>query len=268
MTTRCAIAEGHVTHVRRDRPERRFTHRACTYVIDIDAIEQLPRSMRWLLGVDRPRPVGFRTSRLLRSESGATLRERIDSCLARHGRPPADGPVLFVGQLSVLGYVFNPVAWWCCHDSSGELHTVIAEVSNTFGDRVTYALPAIDARRARSTGQRKEMHVSPFQPMERTYDLQAVPPSPDPPAGERISFTVTVRSVEDDEVRFVGTQQGTCQPLTVRRLLLAQLRHPFAPQVTTALIHLHAVVLWMRRARFFRRPVATGPHAGPERRPR
>ena len=40
----------------------------------------------------------------------------------------------------VLGYVFNPVSFWWCHDRAGALRAVIAEVRNTFGEHHNYLI--------------------------------------------------------------------------------------------------------------------------------
>ncbi|MFK7754757.1 MAG: DUF1365 family protein, partial [Sedimentitalea sp.] len=40
-----------------------------------------------------------------------------------------------LAQPRVLGHVFNPVSFWLCYDDRDALNVVIAEVTNTFGDR-------------------------------------------------------------------------------------------------------------------------------------
>lgn len=40
-----------------------------------------------------------------------------------------------LAQPKVMGHVFNPVSFWLCRNASGDLITVISEVTNTFGDR-------------------------------------------------------------------------------------------------------------------------------------
>ena len=55
--------------------------------------------------------------------------------------------VLVLTQLRVLGYVFNPVSFYWCYRADGSLACMIAELNNTFGER----LPELLARRRRST---------------------------------------------------------------------------------------------------------------------
>jgi uncharacterized protein len=71
-----------------------------------------------------------------RTGSGAAWARDI---LARTGLDHvANGQILLLAQPRVLGHVFNPVSFWLIHDRDGVLRVVIAEVSNTFGDRHSY----------------------------------------------------------------------------------------------------------------------------------
>ncbi len=72
----------------------------------------------------------------------------------------------------MLGYVFNPVSFWYCHDRAGNLAAVLAEVSNTFGERHNYLVAHADGRpiRAGETLEaRKVFHVSPFMAVQGHY---------------------------------------------------------------------------------------------------
>ena len=70
----------------------------------------------------------------------------------------------------VLGYVFNPLTVYYGLDAKGETIVTIYEVSNTFGERHTYALKA-DAGDDGLIRQdcEKVFHVSPFNRVSGTY---------------------------------------------------------------------------------------------------
>ena len=53
----------------------------------------------------------------------------------------ADGEISLQCFPRVLGFVFNPVSFWYCHNNTGELVAVLAEVNNTFGERHNYSMP-------------------------------------------------------------------------------------------------------------------------------
>ena len=48
--------------------------------------------------------------------------------------------VLCLTQLRVLGYVFNPVSFYWCYRGDGTLSCVVAELNNTFGERLPEVL--------------------------------------------------------------------------------------------------------------------------------
>jgi hypothetical protein len=168
--------------------------------------------------------------------------------LAAHAAPGADN-ILLLAQPRVLGHVFNPVSFWLCHDAAGALRTVIAEVTNTFGDRHSYLChrPDHGPLTATDTVQAtKIMHVSPFQPVEGGYvfrfDIR-----PDK-IGIWIDYTTPGGGV-------LATLTGARRPLTNGAILRACLRRPFGSRRVLALIHWQALKLYLKGALYRPRPV-------------
>jgi uncharacterized protein len=143
----------------------------------------------------------------------------------------------------VLGYVFNPVSFWFCEDHTGRLQAVLAEVSNTFGERHAYLLRADRALEAR-----KVFHVSPFFPVAGRYRFGF---------GERAGRRLARIDYFDEAGPLLYTSiSGQPQPLTRARLALACFTHPFMTVVIMARIHWQALRLWVKRAPFFAKPGA------------
>lgn len=265
-----SLLVGDVVHSRTGDVRRRFRYRHCAWLFDLDDLDRLQRELAPLFGVDRRRPLSLRTDTHLPLDAGATLRERTASCLARHDRPTNIHRVLLVSGVATCGYGFDPVSWICCHDERGRLHTIIADVHNTFGESHTYVLPADQLVPDEQGWLRAELpkafHVSPFLPLDLHYELSARPPSLDMSAragrevGESVEFCVTVRD-GDGTTRFVGLQRGCRRPITRRAVLGELLRDPLRAQRVTLRIHTQALRLWLRRAPFHRKPEFT-PHAG------
>ena len=59
--------------------------------------------------------------------------------------------VLMLTQPRVLGYVFNPVTFYWCYRADGELACMVAELSNTFGERLPEVLDGAVAARTSTT---------------------------------------------------------------------------------------------------------------------
>ncbi|WP_375280652.1 DUF1365 domain-containing protein [Pseudooctadecabacter sp.] len=167
--------------------------------------------------------------------------------LAAHGLD-VTGRIDLLAQPRVLGHVFNPVSFWLCHDTSGMLRVVIAEVSNTFGDRHSYLCHHDDLApitKAQTITAQKIFHVSPFQDIAGGYtfrfDIQ-----PDH-IGIWIDFS-------EDGAGLIATLTGPRKPLTNAGILKAMLRRPLGSRRVLALIHWQAVKLWWKGVAYRPRP--------------
>jgi DUF1365 family protein len=167
--------------------------------------------------------------------------------LAAHGLPGTES-IQLLAQPRVLGHVFNPVSFWLCHDGAGALRVVIAEVSNTYGDRHSYLCHRPDLAplgREDTVQATKIFHVSPFQPVEGGYafrfDIR------DDRIGIWIDYTA-------GQGGLIATLTGRRVPLTNGGILRACLRRPFGSRRVLALIYWQAAKLYWKGASFRDRP--------------
>ena len=183
-----------------------------------------------------------------------------------HGGPPGQGRgvpwvrdvlaanavsatrILLLAQPRVLGHVFNPVSFWLCLGPGDALNAVIAEVTNTMGDRHCYLCHRDDGRpltREDTVAARKILHVSPFQPVAGTYHFRFdIRP-------DRIGIWIDHSNAEGG---VYTNLTGPRTPLTNAAILRASLRRPFGSRRVLALIHWQALKLALKGARFRRRP--------------
>ena len=155
--------------------------------------------------------------------------------------------ILLLAQPRVLGHVFNPVSFWLCFTGAA-LTAVIAEVTNTYGERHSYlcAHPGGTAIRPDDTLQAtKIFYVSPFQPVTGRYDFR-FDIRPDR-IGIWIDYTTDTGGVFTNLI-------GPRVPLTNWGILRACLRRPFGSRRVLALIHWQALKLAIKGARFRSRP--------------
>jgi len=159
-----------------------------------------------------------------------------------------DGRIELLAQPRVLGHVFNPVSFWLCYDVHNRLRVVIAEVSNTFGDRHSYLIHHEDLReisRMDTITARKIFHVSPFQDIKGGYTFR-FDIRPDS-IGIWIDFS-------EDHAGLIATLTGPRVPLTNIGILRAMVRRPFGSRRVLALIHWQAVKLWWKGVAYRPRP--------------
>lgn len=158
------------------------------------------------------------------------------------------GRIDLLAQPRVLGHVFNPVSFWLCHDTQDVLRVVIAEVTNTFGDRHSYLCHHDDLApitKGETLTSKKVFHVSPFQDVVGDYvfrfDIQ-------PDAIDiRIDFT-------RGNGGLVATLTGPRTPLTNGGIVKSMLRRPFGSRRVLTLIHWQALKLWWKGVTYRPRP--------------
>ncbi len=157
-----------------------------------------------------------------------------------------DGEIILQTFPRVLGYVFNPVSLWFCHDRDGTLIAVLAEVSNTFGGHHNYLLhnpngsPLRDGQLLKSS---KDFHVSPFCDVVGEYRFHFHLERARPLA--RIDY--------DDELGEVllTSISGTPQDWSTSALLGAFLRMPLLTAGVMLRIHWQALKLWVKGVPFY-----------------
>lgn len=158
------------------------------------------------------------------------------------------GRIDLLAQPRMLGHVFNPVSFWLCYGADDVLRVVIAEVSNTFGDRHSYLCHHDDLRaitKDDTITAQKVFHVSPFQDISGSYTFR-FDINPDK-VGIWIDFS-------DGPVSLIATLTGPRKRLTNSSILWALLRRPFGSRRVLTLIHWQAVKLWWKGVAYRTRP--------------
>ncbi len=161
---------------------------------------------------------------------------------------PKPAKIELLAQPRIFGHVFNPVSFWICRDAQGAVPLVIAEVTNTYGDRHSYLCHRADNKPIGPTDRlkaKKIFHVSPFQRIDGHYEFR-FDLRPDR-IGIWIDFTGGNGGV-------IATLVGAREPLTAWGLVKACLRRPFGSRRVLVLIHWQALKLWWKGATFRTRP--------------
>jgi hypothetical protein len=235
MTT--FLHTGKVAHVRHTPFVHKFSYRMWMLSCDLDA----PRESR-LFHRNRPGVVSLHDADH-GPRDGSPLRPWVEQHLARAGLQDFAASIRFMAIPRVLGYAFNPIAFYLCHDGSGRLGAVIHQVKNTFGDQTAYVLPVEIASGTIRQQAGKRMHVSPFFDMQGGYRFAFSNPDAD-------EFRLSIRYGANDAPRMTATMRLVKSALTdagLGRLLLAM---PLMPLKVFAAIHWEAIRLKLRGARY------------------
>jgi len=248
---------GEVMH-RRSRPKAyEFVYRVFNIVLDIDRLAEPPARCR-LFSHNRFNLFSFH-DRDHGPRDGSALRPWIEEQLAAAGLSPAAAQVRLLCMPRVLGYGFDPLSIWYCHDAAGDLRAILYQVKNTFGDQHGYLLPVGDDRAGPSDHEfDKIFHVSPLIAMDARYRIRTT--SPDE------SLAVLIRESDDDGEFLVATLTGERRVMTDGALIRQFLRVPFMSLKVIVAIHWQAIRLMLRGVKYTNRPqppaegVSTPPH--------
>ena len=240
------IVVGEVRH-RRTRPATNaFTYPAFCLRLPLSQLSALPaRGVAW----NRRGLLAFH-DRDHGPRDGTPLAAWMRELLARE-RVAADGEIVLYAFPRMLGYVFNPVSFWVCHQADGSIGAVLAEVNNTFGETHHYLLahPQGEPLKSGETlTARKVFHVSPFCDVKGHYTFRFhFGPG-------RWLARIDYFDGDGDSVLLETHVSGRVQALDAgeaRRLLW---RYRWFTLAVVARIHWHALRLWAKRVPFFSKP--------------
>ncbi|MGV0993713.1 MAG: DUF1365 family protein [Mycobacterium sp.] len=206
-----------VTHLHRSPVQHYDEHRSYAWHVDIDELPRIP----WLL-----RPFArFEATDHLDGGPQDTLRQRVDAFLARNGLGLSGGRVTALLMPRVLGRTFAPLSLFWCHDTTGELRAVIAEVQGLNGERQAHLLPPGDGGPVPMSGSATDGH----------YLLRA------PLPGEALDLTLSLH--RDQQAAMVVTWRGARRDATAARVLWQQLSTPLAPQRAALSMRVQSLLL-------------------------
>ena len=229
---------GTLVHARREPFRHAFRYRVAYFLLDLDELEALERRLH-LFSRNRPNLVSL-YDRDYMGGDGTPLKQAVVRFCADRGRDVER--VLTLTQLRVAGYVFNPVTFHWCYGRGGELACIVAELSNTFGERLPELLDGPTLRYEHE----KRLHVSPFFGLDQRYEYAFSQP------GDEVWARINVR--QDGRSPLTAVLHGRRRGLTNGTLGRFLVRYPLMPAQVTARIHWQALKLYLKGAPFHHKP--------------
>lgn len=221
---------------------RRFTPRRHAFeyslfmaLLDIDRVPETMARSR-LTSHNRWNWVSFDDRDYLRDWSGS-LRTRVAHSARAAGETVPDGPIYLLTHLRYGGYVFNPISLFYCHDRTGQLRLVLAEVSNTYGGRRDYWLRPTHQSGPFRARAHKSLYVSPFMEADLDYDFTLTRP------GATVLAHMNVTRRGESTRIFDASLRLTRRPWTAATLRRVLLRYPWMTATVIAAIHWEALRL-------------------------
>jgi DUF1365 family protein len=233
---RSAVYTGTLIHSRRAPARNTFRYPLSMWLFDLDELPELDRRLA-LFSANRRNVVTLRDRDHF--DGSASLKQAVVDVAG----DPSIERVLLLTQPRVLGYVFNPVSFWWCYRGDGSVACVVAELNNTFGERLPEVLRGPELRYE----HRKRLHVSPFFGLDQSYEYAFSQP------GDEVWARIHVR--DDDGARpLTAVLHARRHELTNRSVAAMLARYPLQPVQVIALIHWQALQLWRKRVPFYHKP--------------
>jgi len=231
-----ALYTGWVMHRRFHPRQHSFRYRVFSLLIDLDELPSLDRELRLF----KWNSAGIFSFHDRDHGDGRPLNTWLNDLLAAAGIL-AEGPRRVLCYPRILGYVFNPLSVWFCHDRDGSLKAIVYEVHNTYAERHAYVLPAAHSGPVVSHDCDKVFYVSPFLSQDCRYRFDVLPP------GEKV--TVMIQEKEAGEAVLNASFAGRRRTFTDSSLLLMLLAYPLMTLKVIAAIHFEAVRLMLKGVR-------------------
>lgn len=243
------IYEGTVEHIRLGAKPHRFCYRVYMSYIDL-AEQEAFFSLSRLWSNKGFNFAWFRRSDYLMPHI-LSLDDAVRQCVKDATGNIIEGPIRLLTNLRIFGFLMNPISCYYCFDKNENLRYIVAEVTSTpWRERIPYVIPCDDAAVHQHQFD-KQMHVSPFMPMNMQYAWRSNTP------GEVLN--IGLQNFLEGKLSFHAKLALTKQHASSRNLNRILFLHPFMTLKVGLAIYWQALVLSLKGVSFVKRRKTSKP---------
>ncbi len=233
---------GQTVHARFVPFSNRFAYKIVLIDIDIDRLAEASKQSR-VFSINAPGLYSF-YERDHGARGHQTLRAWAETQFQKAGLTAPLPIIRLVTFPRHFFYKFAPISLWYGYTQTGALAGIIYEVNNTFGETHSYVAKTDGARSQHEAD--KAFHVSPFFDVTGQYRFTLRAPEE--------TLDVVVESLLDGTRQHMANIKAKAEPISTRTLLARAFTNPLSTLGVTFAIHWQAMKLWLRGARYRRRP--------------
>ena len=243
--SRSSLYRGYIRHRRYLPIEHEFSYQITMLMIDLDYVDD-ELNQPPFIRISGPAPGWFRRSDYVGDQT-ITIKQEIVARVRQESGLEVNGKVLLLTHLRYWGFIMNPIAIFYCYDDSGKLIAAVLQVTNTpWKEKTTYVVPIRWQGRNHLSKFDKQMHVSPFNPMDMHYLCRLQSP-------DRTLF-FHLENHTSNECHTDATMVFERLPMTKPGLIGLCLRQPAMTLKVGLAIYWQALRLWLKGARIHDHP--------------
>ena len=155
------------------------------------------------------------------------------------------GPIRALGNWRYWGYNMNPITtYYCFNEADTQLVALLIEVHNTpWNERMSYVITELDGKSKQQFSFSKAMHVSPFNPLDMTYQWQSTTPQK--------TLALHIENWKEQQLVTDATLTLHHNPISTHSLNSVLIQFPLMTVKVIAAIYWQACKLWFKRVPVF-----------------
>jgi|GEM_PF-63233 len=264
------IYRGTVRHIRHDRPDmqskkHKFSYDVFMMYLDLDELDLVfSKSIFW--SRKNKALAQFKEQDYFFDAKKASIKETVKQFIFDETHITFEGRICVLTNLRYFGYLINPITCYYCFDRDDVLKYLVAEVTNTPWKEIKrYLIPVTIIDQKYSYNFAKNMHVSPFMPMDLLYRWQGN--LPDKKLNINLQCHTSTGDYSADYAKPCALQKSdsstlvfaanlslSAHKITRRSLNGALIQYPFMTVKIFIGIHWQAVKLFLKKIPIIRHP--------------
>jgi DUF1365 family protein len=239
------VYEGQVRHRRSHPKPHSFTYNVFMMYLDLDEIDEVLNSS-YLWSKKSWHLAQYRRSDFYGCKNKPLKESIIKKVSDELGFSP-NGSICMLTNLRYYGYTINPLTVYYCFNSNHKLQALVLEVTNTpWGEKQQYVIACDTESSLCKSEFNKSMHVSPFHPMNMTYDWQSNTPNQ--------FIHIYMKNKIDGLCVFDAELSLKRQEITQGFLSKIILKYPFMTAKVCFSIYWQALRLWLKKNPIYKNP--------------